>query len=120
MYLRNVSRENHTEFTMFTLKMYYYYYSKSIIIILHTKMKSKNYTKKITSKKYSNEKSLSELVPKSASVLGMRLRHITATSTRAVSPLLSRPPATRSSPLGSSVHAQDDRGQGKSPTLLQL
>ena len=57
----------------------------------------------------------------SASVLGMRLRHITATSTRAVAlPLLSSPPATRSSPLCNTVHAQDDRGEGKSPTLLQL
>ena len=58
-----------------------------------------------------------------ASVPGMRLchMHITATSTPAVRlPLLSHPPATRSSPLGSSVHAQDDRGEGKSPTLLQL
>jgi len=57
----------------------------------------------------------------SASVPGMRLRHMTATSTRAVRmPLRSRPPATRSSPLGSSVHAHSDRGEGKSPTLLQL
>ena len=54
------------------------------------------------------------------SVLGMRQTHNAAASTRLVRPLLSRPPATRISPLGSSVDVQDDRGEGKSLTFFQL
>ena len=55
------------------------------------------------------------------SVLGMRQSHNAAASTRLVRlPLLSHPPATRISPLGSSVDVQDDRGEGKSPTFFQL
>ena len=102
--------------------------SKSIIIIhevllLFYIQKLNQKTILITSKNYSNKKKIlvSKLVPMSANVLGMRLHHITATSTRAVRlPLLSRPPATMSSPLCNTMHAQRDRGEGKSPTLLQL
>ena len=52
---------------------------------------------------------------------GMRQSYKVATSTRLVRlPLLLNPPATSICPLDNSAHEQDDRGEGKSPTLLQL
>ena len=80
-------------------------------------------TKQLQGKKRLHDKinQVSKLVLMSGSVLGMRLRHIAATSTWIVRlPLLSHPPATRSSPLGISVHAHSERAVGNSPTCFQL